>query len=128
MKFGTRNVRSLFSVGAIKSEVEKLEKRKFDLVGVQEVRWEREGYQIRGPFAKFVDSPYYSESELCGRAETVSFRSTSLGKECASYNAPHTSRKCAADRLPQASESSGAGDFDLGAPSSRLEKPRNRMG
>jgi hypothetical protein len=28
---------------------------------------------IRGPFAKFVDSPYYSESELCGRAVTGSF-------------------------------------------------------
>jgi hypothetical protein len=30
-------------------------------------------FLIRGPFAKFVDSPYYSESELCGGAVTVSF-------------------------------------------------------
>jgi hypothetical protein len=28
---------------------------------------------IRGSFVKFVDSPYYSESELCGGAVTVSF-------------------------------------------------------
>jgi hypothetical protein len=28
---------------------------------------------IRGPFEKFVDSPYYCESELCGGAVTVSF-------------------------------------------------------
>jgi hypothetical protein len=28
---------------------------------------------VRGPFAKFVDSPYYSESELCGGAVTDSF-------------------------------------------------------
>jgi hypothetical protein len=28
---------------------------------------------IRGPFAKFVDSPYYSESEISGGAVTVSF-------------------------------------------------------
>jgi hypothetical protein len=28
---------------------------------------------IRGPFGKSVDSPYYSESELCGGAVTVSF-------------------------------------------------------
>jgi hypothetical protein len=28
---------------------------------------------IQGPFEKFVDSPYYSESELCGGAVTVSF-------------------------------------------------------
>jgi hypothetical protein len=27
----------------------------------------------RGTFAKFVDSPYYSESDLCGGAVTVSF-------------------------------------------------------
>jgi hypothetical protein len=30
-------------------------------------------FQIRGPFAKFVDSPYYSEYELCGGVVTVSF-------------------------------------------------------
>jgi hypothetical protein len=28
---------------------------------------------LRGPFAKLVDSPHYSESELCGGAVTVSF-------------------------------------------------------
>jgi hypothetical protein len=27
----------------------------------------------RGPFEKFVDSPYYNESELCGGAVMVSF-------------------------------------------------------
>jgi len=27
---------------------------------------------LRGPFEKFVDSPYYSESELCGDAVAVS--------------------------------------------------------
>jgi hypothetical protein len=30
-------------------------------------------YRILGPFEKFVDSPYYSESELCGGAITVYF-------------------------------------------------------
>jgi hypothetical protein len=29
--------------------------------------------QLRGPFEKFVDSRYYSESEICGGAVTVSF-------------------------------------------------------
>jgi hypothetical protein len=29
--------------------------------------------QLRGPFEKFVDSPYYSESGICGGAVTVSF-------------------------------------------------------
>jgi hypothetical protein len=32
-----------------------------------------DGKIIRGSFAKFVDSPYYCESELCGGAVTVSF-------------------------------------------------------
>jgi hypothetical protein len=27
----------------------------------------------RKPFNKFVDSPYYSESELCGGVVTISF-------------------------------------------------------
>jgi exonuclease III len=45
MRFGTWNVRSLCRVGAIKSVVWELEKYKLDLVGVQEVRWEGEGYQ-----------------------------------------------------------------------------------
>jgi hypothetical protein len=30
-------------------------------------------HEIRRPFEKFVDSPYYSESEICGGAVTVSF-------------------------------------------------------
>jgi exonuclease III len=45
MRFGTWNVRSLCRVGAIKSVVGELEEYKLDLVGVQEVRWEGEGYQ-----------------------------------------------------------------------------------
>jgi hypothetical protein len=36
---------SLCRVGAIKSVVGELEKYKLDLVGVQEVKWEGEGYQ-----------------------------------------------------------------------------------
>jgi exonuclease III len=45
MRFVTSNVRSLCMVGAIKSVVGELEKYKLDLVGVQEARWEGEGYQ-----------------------------------------------------------------------------------
>jgi exonuclease III len=47
MRFGTWNVRSLRTVGAIKSVVAELEKYKFklDLACVQQVRWEGEGYQ-----------------------------------------------------------------------------------
>jgi len=40
MRFGTLNIKSLCSVGAIKSVLGELEEYKLDLVGVKEVRWE----------------------------------------------------------------------------------------
>jgi hypothetical protein len=45
MRFRIWNVRSLCRVGALKSVAGELEKCKLDLVGVQEVKWEGEGYQ-----------------------------------------------------------------------------------
>jgi hypothetical protein len=78
---------------------------------------------VQGPFEKFVDSPHYSESELCGGAVTVSFskylpwqvthflqRSTQFSKTCCRPLSTSKFLAC------------------LGAPLSWLEKPRNRMG
>jgi hypothetical protein len=45
MRFDIWNIRSLWRVGAIRSVVGELDKDELDLVGVQEVRWEGEGYQ-----------------------------------------------------------------------------------
>jgi hypothetical protein len=42
-------------------------------VGRHSSHWTNRCRKVWGPFAKFVDSPYYSESELCGGAVTVSF-------------------------------------------------------
>jgi exonuclease III len=53
MRFGTWNVRSFCRVGSIKSVVGELEKYKLDLVGVQEVRWEGEGYQTADNYTFF---------------------------------------------------------------------------
>jgi exonuclease III len=53
MRFGTWNVRSPCRVGAIKSVVGELEKYKLDLVGLQEVRWEGEGYQTADIYTFF---------------------------------------------------------------------------
>jgi hypothetical protein len=53
MIFGTWNIRSLCRVGAIKSIVGELEKYKLDIVGVQEVRWEGEGYQTADNYIFF---------------------------------------------------------------------------
>jgi hypothetical protein len=46
-------IRSLCRVGAIKSVVGELESLKLDLVGVQEVRWEGEGYQTADNYSFF---------------------------------------------------------------------------
>jgi exonuclease III len=43
MRFGTWNVTSLYRAGSLKSVARELGKYKLDLVGVQEVRWEKEG-------------------------------------------------------------------------------------
>jgi exonuclease III len=53
MRFGIWNVRSLCWVGAIKSVVGELVEHKLDLVGVQEVRWEGEGYQTADNYTVF---------------------------------------------------------------------------
>jgi hypothetical protein len=45
MRSGKWNVKSLYTLGAMKSVVGELEKYKLDLMGFQEVRWEGEGYQ-----------------------------------------------------------------------------------
>jgi hypothetical protein len=68
---------------------------------------------VRRPYAKFVDSPYYSwVGTLWRYGDGLFFWSTSLSKRC-TYNAPPTSRK----RL----------SF-LGASFSWLEKPGNVIG
>jgi hypothetical protein len=52
-RFGTWNIRNLCRIGAIKSVVGELEKYKLDLVGVQEVRGEGEGYQTADNYTFF---------------------------------------------------------------------------
>jgi exonuclease III len=43
MRFGTWNVRSLYRSGSLKTVVRELGKYKLDLVGVQDVRWDKGG-------------------------------------------------------------------------------------
>ena len=43
MKFGTWNVRSLYRAGSLEAAARELARYKLDLVGVQEVSWDREG-------------------------------------------------------------------------------------
>jgi exonuclease III len=46
MSFGTWNVRSLYRSGSLMTVARELAKYKLDLVGVQEVRWDKEGTVI----------------------------------------------------------------------------------
>jgi exonuclease III len=41
MRFGTWNVRSLYGIGSLTTVPRELGKYKLDLVGVQEIRWEK---------------------------------------------------------------------------------------
>jgi hypothetical protein len=43
MRFGTWDVRSLYRSGSLKTVARELGKCKLDLVGVQEVRWDKRG-------------------------------------------------------------------------------------
>ena len=43
MKLGTRNVRSLYRAGSLKAAARELRRYKLDVVGVQEVRWDKGG-------------------------------------------------------------------------------------
>jgi hypothetical protein len=78
-------------------------------------------FNLRWPFAKFVESSNYSESELSGGAVTVSF---SKYLSLASDPIVTTLHPLLENVLQTVDH------FEiscLGAPSSWLEKPRNRM-
>jgi exonuclease III len=45
MRFGTWNVRSLYRSGSLKTVLIELSKYRLDLVGVQDVRWDKGGFE-----------------------------------------------------------------------------------
>ena len=53
MRFGTWNIRSLYRAGSFTAGVRELARYKLDLVGVQEVRWDREGTVLAGDYNFF---------------------------------------------------------------------------
>jgi len=53
MKLGTWNVRSFYRAGSLKAAARELARYKLDVVGVQEVRWEKEGTLRAGDYNFF---------------------------------------------------------------------------
>jgi hypothetical protein len=53
MRFGTWYVRSLYRAGSLRTVAREISKYKFDLVGVQDVRWDRGGTEPAGEYAFF---------------------------------------------------------------------------
>jgi hypothetical protein len=53
MKFGTLNVRSPYRSGSLKAVSGELAKYKFDIVGVEEVRWDKGGTKPADSYALF---------------------------------------------------------------------------
>jgi exonuclease III len=48
MRFGTWNVTSLYRAGPFTAAAREIARYKLDLVGVQEVKWDKEGMVIAG--------------------------------------------------------------------------------
>jgi exonuclease III len=53
MRFGTWNVRSLYRSGSLKAGTMQLQRYKLDLVGVQEVRWDKGGTEVAEDYTFF---------------------------------------------------------------------------
>jgi hypothetical protein len=54
MKLGNWNVRILYRAGSLKGEARELARCKLDLVGVQELRWDKGGRVRTGGFYFFL--------------------------------------------------------------------------
>jgi hypothetical protein len=50
MRLGTWNVRSMYRAGSLRAVAEEIAKFKSDLVGVEEVRWDRGGTEPEGEY------------------------------------------------------------------------------
>jgi hypothetical protein len=55
MRFGTWNVRSLYRAGSLITVASEISKYKLDLVGVQEVRWDKGGTEPAGEYIFFQE-------------------------------------------------------------------------
>jgi exonuclease III len=87
MQFGTWNVRSLYSIGSLKTVARELGKYKLDLVGVQEVRWEKGGTEQAEDYTIFYGqgngdyqfgTGFFIHKRIVSAVRTVEFISTRM--------------------------------------------------
>ena len=55
VKLGTWNVRSLYRAGSLKAAARELGRYKLDVVGVQEVRWDKGGTVREGDYMDWIE-------------------------------------------------------------------------
>jgi hypothetical protein len=55
MRFGTWNARSLYRAGSLMTIAKEILKCKSDLVGAQEIRWDRGGTEPVGEYTFFME-------------------------------------------------------------------------
>ena len=75
---GTWNVRSTYRAGALMATARELARYKLDLVGVQEVRWEKEGTVKAGGYSFFYGKG--NENHQLGKGSFVHHRIVSAVK------------------------------------------------
>jgi len=71
MKIGTWNVRSLYRAGSLKAAARELTRYKLDLVGVQEVRWDKGGTVRAGDYDFFYGKGNELQEVGCGYMDWI---------------------------------------------------------
>jgi exonuclease III len=95
MRFGTWNVRSLYRSDYLKTVSGELAKYKLDLVGVQEVRWDKGGTEPAGDCTFFygnenadhhLGTGFFVHKTIISVVKRVEFVSDRMSYKCACTN------------------------------------------